>query len=166
MSRPRLTYKIKYVEGDQKLMVTVERCEGLKKESGVFGGKVDPYVRVFLMPGTHNELKTKVMKNNLNPIFNDEFSFVIAHTEAMKKSIVFQVWDSDLGKDDPQGEVQVPLWSRVNILDGFTETKDLLPITGDKSTKNKPVLREKRPTASGRSSTTNMKIISRFIHDS
>ena len=23
-------------------------------------GKVDPYVRVFLMPGTHNELKTKV----------------------------------------------------------------------------------------------------------
>ena len=24
----------------------------------------------------------------------------------MKKSIVFQVWDSDLGKDDPQGEVQ------------------------------------------------------------
>ena len=103
----------------------------------------------------------------------------------MKKSIVFQVWDSDLGKDDPQGEVQcaqsslfgwsemhhvpylmerpnlfcthfgwsemhqvvakltlmmqvqVPLWSRVGILDGFSETKDLLPITGDKSTKNK-----------------------------
>ena len=32
------TLQIKYVEGDQKLMVTVERCEGLKKESGVFGG--------------------------------------------------------------------------------------------------------------------------------
>ena len=38
---------------------------------------MDPYVRVFLMPGTHNELKTKVMKNNLNPTFNDEFSFVV-----------------------------------------------------------------------------------------
>ena len=58
MSKPRLTYKvmlvmltilivmindqtcnqIKYVEGDQKLMVTVERCDGLKKETGMFGG--------------------------------------------------------------------------------------------------------------------------------
>ena len=78
-------------------------------DSGIFPkisipGKVDPYVRVFLMPGTHNELKTKVkflaqnftfldkkillnffgphllqvMKNNLNPIFNDEFSFVVS----------------------------------------------------------------------------------------
>ena len=28
------------MEGEQKLMVTVERCEGLKKESGVFGGSV------------------------------------------------------------------------------------------------------------------------------
>ena len=34
----------------------------------------------------------------------------------------------------------MPLWSRVNILDGFTETKDLLPITGDKSTKNKVMM--------------------------
>ena len=32
------TFQIKYVEGDQKLMVTVERCDGLKKESGIFGG--------------------------------------------------------------------------------------------------------------------------------
>ena len=35
----------------------------------------------------------------------ENYNFQIAHTEAMKKSIVFQVWDSDMGKDDPQGEV-------------------------------------------------------------
>ena len=29
------------------------------------------------MPGTHAELKTKVIKNELNPKFNDEFSFVV-----------------------------------------------------------------------------------------
>ena len=34
-------HQIKYVEAEQKLMVTVERCEGLKKESGVFGGSCD-----------------------------------------------------------------------------------------------------------------------------
>ena len=38
-------------------------------------------------------------------------------------------------------KVQVPLWSRVGILEGFSETKELLHITGDKSTKNKVVIR-------------------------
>ena len=41
-------------------------------------GKVDPYVRVYLMPGTHMELKTKMISNNQNPVFNDEFSFVVS----------------------------------------------------------------------------------------
>ena len=30
--------KIKYATVEQKLMVTVDRCEALKKESGIFGG--------------------------------------------------------------------------------------------------------------------------------
>ena len=80
-----------------------------------------------------------MVKNNLNPSFNDEFSFVvgihiryplittnnhweyitsayfqISHNDVMKKSIVFQVWDHDLGKDDPQGEVCiVQLWQSI-----------------------------------------------------
>ena len=33
-----LNLKIKYATGEQKLMVTVDRCEALKKESGIFGG--------------------------------------------------------------------------------------------------------------------------------
>jgi len=148
MSRGRLVYKIKYVTAEQKLMVTVERVEGLKKEKGLLGGKVDPYVRLFLMPGTHNELKTKVMKNNLDPTFNDEFSFVISPTDVIKKTIVFQVWDSDLGKDDPLGEVQVPLWTRGAQMEGFSETVEMDAITNDANSKGKPVLREKRPSRS------------------
>ena len=30
--------QIKYATVEQKLMVTVDRCEALKKESGIFGG--------------------------------------------------------------------------------------------------------------------------------
>merc|ERR1712127_434301 len=126
------------------------------KEKGIFGGKVDPYVRVFLMPGTHNELKTKVMKNNLNPTFNDEFSFVISPTDVLKKTIVFQVWDQDIGKDDPQGEVQVPLWKEKVRMDGTSETVMMQAITNDKTGKNKPVLREKRPMSSRSQSTASM----------
>ena len=32
------TSQIKYVNAEQKLMVTVVRCEGLQKEKGPFGG--------------------------------------------------------------------------------------------------------------------------------
>ena len=31
--------QIKYATVEQKLMVTVDRCEALKKESGIFGGE-------------------------------------------------------------------------------------------------------------------------------
>ena len=32
-------------------------------------------------------------------------TFQISPTDVLKKTIVFQCWDSDLGKDDPLGEV-------------------------------------------------------------
>ena len=32
-------WQIKYATVEQKLMVTVDRCEALKKESGIFGGE-------------------------------------------------------------------------------------------------------------------------------
>ena len=51
-------------------------CKNLKKTDLI--GKSVPYVRVYLMPGTHMELKTKIVKNNLNPVYNDEFSFVVS----------------------------------------------------------------------------------------
>ena len=50
-------------------------CKSLKKTDII--GKSDPYVRVYLMPGTHMELKTKIVKNNLNPVYNDEFTFTV-----------------------------------------------------------------------------------------
>ena len=55
--------------------MTVVKCEALPKKD-VFGAS-DPFVRVYLMPGTHTELKTKVVKNSANPVYNDEFSFVV-----------------------------------------------------------------------------------------
>merc|ERR1719411_676735 len=53
--------------------------------------------------------------------------------------------------------VQVPLWNRPGGLqEEFSESQYLSEITNDGTAKKKPVLREKRPSPSGRSSTTNM----------
>ena len=68
--------QIRYEPKTQKLHATVVECKNLKKTDLI--GKSDPYVRVYLMPGTHMELKTKIVKNNLNPVYNDEFSFVVS----------------------------------------------------------------------------------------
>ena len=87
---------MKYERSTQKLHATVVKCSDLPK-GGLLEGKYDPYVRyntgrdridfyttfldvsrVYLMPGTHTELKTKVVKASQNPVFNDEFSFVVS----------------------------------------------------------------------------------------
>jgi len=144
----QLRYKIRYDTTIGKLHVTVVECKDLPKADIL--GKVDPYVKVFLMPGNHADLKTKVIKKNFNPVFNDEFSFVIDVENAQKKTIVFQVFDKDIvGKDDAVGEVQVPLW----LVDMFIVTdknENLEKPTTDKN--KKPVLKLKRPNATTRSS--------------
>ena len=36
-------------------------------------GKSDPFVCVLFVPGGHEEMKTKVIKKNLNPVFDEVF---------------------------------------------------------------------------------------------
>ena len=67
--------QIRYDDGTQKLHVTVVKCEALPKKD-LLGGS-DPFVRVYLMPGTHTELKTMIVKNSASPVYNDEFSFKV-----------------------------------------------------------------------------------------
>ena len=72
----------------------------------------DGYVKVFLLPGKHIELKTKVIKKSSNPDFNDSYSFFVNISEARRKTLAMQVFDKETYmKDDPIGEVQIPLWT-------------------------------------------------------
>ena len=74
--------QIRYDAKTQKLHATVVECKDLKKTDLI--GKSDPYVRVYLMPGTHMELKTKIVKSSQNPVYNDEFSFVVSELFAFR----------------------------------------------------------------------------------
>ena len=112
------------------------------------------------MPGTHKELKTRVVKGNLNPTFNDEFSFVVSSVfsggqkvqkllfqlspiDVRKKTIVFQVFDKDTFGADGIGEVQVPLWEIPSLEAGVEHNLELGPITKDKN--KKPILAKESP---------------------
>jgi len=144
MSLGKLRYKIRYETANQKLHVTVVQCQNLPKKDIL--GASDPFVRVFLMPGTHAELKTKVVKKELNPTYNDEFSFVLSPTDVQKKTIVFQVFDWErFSANDGIGEVQVPLWPpNVDLTVETDRFEDMDKITMDKN--KKPILKQKRPS--------------------
>jgi len=145
MSLGKLRYKIRYETANQKLHVTVVQCQNLPKKDIL--GASDPFVRVFLMPGTHAELKTKVVKKELNPTYNDEFSFVLSPTDVQKKTIVFQVFDWErFSANDGIGEVQVPLWPpNVDLTVETDRFEEMDKITMDKN--KKPILKQKRPSA-------------------
>jgi len=122
----KIHFSVKYE--NNKLDVKIIECKGLKDTD--FIGKSDPYVRLYILPGKHTELKTKTVNNNINPVFNMSFSFTLTTAQMLSKTAIFQVFDSDFGKDGKLGEARFP-FSEMN-LDNHTEVKywiDLQEIT-------------------------------------
>ena len=96
-------------------------------------------------------LITTVVKGDLNPVFDDEFSFEVSSIfllwfkssrnvflavtpiNVRKKTIIFQLFDTDTFGADGIGEVLVLLWQISSLEAGVEETKELAPITMDKN---------------------------------
>ena len=73
---PSLTYKIHYEQPSQSMVLNIVKCSNLKK-ADLMGGKPDPMVNIFLLPGGEKNIKTKVVKNDQNPTFNENFRFQV-----------------------------------------------------------------------------------------
>lgn len=57
------------------MMVGVKQANGLKAMD--LGGSSDPYVKVYIIPDKNKTCETKVFKNTLNPVFNEQFNFPV-----------------------------------------------------------------------------------------
>jgi len=96
-------------ENLQLLKVQIHRASNLKSE---FMDKTDAYVRLAF---THLEeghrvsghnLRTKTIKNNKNPVWNQTLEVCIpAHLPSFR----IEVMDDDMGKDDPIGYADIEL---------------------------------------------------------
>ena len=86
----KIHYKIRYDNDTSCLNVTVVECSDLKKMS--FFRKSDPYVRVFLLPGSHEIVKTEIIKDSLNPVFDENFIFPVRYVldKISLSKLVFQ----------------------------------------------------------------------------
>ncbi|KAA0040010.1 hypothetical protein IC582_027494 [Cucumis melo] len=86
-----------------KLTVTVVKANNLKNMEMI--GKSDPYVVAHVRPLF--KLKTKTVENNLNPVWNEELDFIVEDKET--QSIIFEVYDKDIGQDKQLGIAKLPL---------------------------------------------------------
>jgi hypothetical protein len=126
----RLT--IHYDELRSRLSITIHEARHLKNldKSGVS----DPYARVYLLPDDKpsNKRKTKIIKNNLNPIWQETFDYPISFSQALKKYLIVNLKD-ERGLFERQdsvfmGEVVLNLESLPSITQPYTRWFFLQPL--------------------------------------
>ncbi|KAI3444651.1 hypothetical protein Pfo_001316 [Paulownia fortunei] len=86
-----------------KLTLTVIRANDLKNMELI--GKSDPYVVLYIRPLF--KVKTKVIENNLNPVWNQTFELIAEDKET--QSLILEVFDHDIGQDKRLGIAKLPL---------------------------------------------------------
>nr|XP_055032743.1 double C2-like domain-containing protein alpha [Misgurnus anguillicaudatus] len=106
-----LEFELLYETATSSLHCTVIRAKGLKPMD--FNGLADPYVKLHLLPGPckANKLKTKIVKNTLNPVWNETLTYCGITVEDMyRKTLRVSVCDEDkLTHNEFIGESRVAL---------------------------------------------------------
>ncbi|XP_054615811.1 double C2-like domain-containing protein alpha [Dunckerocampus dactyliophorus] len=106
-----LEFELRYEQRSSQLHCTVLRAKGLKPMD--FNGLADPYVKVHLLPGAckANKLKTKTIRNSLNPVWNETLTYVgITQEDMLRKTLRLMVCDEDkLTHNEFIGESRVAL---------------------------------------------------------
>lgn len=86
-----------------KVTLTVVKANDLKNMEMI--GKSDPYVVLYIRPLF--KVKTKIVQNNLNPVWDQTFELIAEDKET--QSIIFEVFDEDIGQDKRLGTAKLPL---------------------------------------------------------
>lgn len=70
-------------------------------------GETDPYVVLYLRNNSNIQYKTKVLKNCMNPVWNQDFEINLLNQTSDILSL--KMWDKDLIKDDEMSALDIPL---------------------------------------------------------
>uniref|UniRef100_A0A8C9S735 Double C2-like domain-containing protein n=1 Tax=Scleropages formosus TaxID=113540 RepID=A0A8C9S735_SCLFO len=106
-----LEFDLLYERATSSLRCTVLRAKGLKPMD--FNGLADPYVKLHLLPGAckANKLKTRTVRNTLNPVWNETLTYCgITEEDMYRKTLRVSVCDEDkLSHNEFIGESRVAL---------------------------------------------------------
>ncbi|XP_029697520.1 synaptotagmin-1-like [Takifugu rubripes] len=99
------------------------------------GGSSDPYVKLYLLPDKKKKFETKVLRKNLDPNFNETFSFKVPYTELGGRTLVMTVYDfGRFSKHDAIGAVKIPM-STADFSQSLEEWRDLQKAEKEESEK-------------------------------
>ncbi|XP_061685507.1 double C2-like domains, delta isoform X2 [Syngnathoides biaculeatus] len=106
-----LEFSLLFDQENNCLHCTVHKAKGLKAMDS--NGLADPYVKLHLLPGASkaNKLRTKTLKNTLNPVWNETLVYHgITAADMTTKTLRLCVCDMDrLGRNEFIGEARVAL---------------------------------------------------------
>ncbi|RUS90201.1 hypothetical protein EGW08_002080 [Elysia chlorotica] len=79
----RIQMTFRYSQGRERLVIVVHKCSCLRPVEGDSKNLADPYVRMYLLPdkSSSSKKKTKVIKDDLNPVFDETFEYSVSETE-------------------------------------------------------------------------------------
>ncbi|KAL1381804.1 hypothetical protein pipiens_003407 [Culex pipiens pipiens] len=127
-----IVFKLRFLADRSALVVSVVRCRGLPGKNhnstttdltalpagplcngngNVKQNATDPYVKLQLLPDKQHKVKTRVVRNTRNPVYDEDFTFYgLTLTELAGMSLHFVVLSFDrYSRDDVIGEVVCPL---------------------------------------------------------
>uniref|UniRef100_A0A672HSK3 Rabphilin 3A homolog (mouse), b n=1 Tax=Salarias fasciatus TaxID=181472 RepID=A0A672HSK3_SALFA len=106
-----LDFSLLYEQETHTLHCCIVKAKGLKPMDS--NGLADPYVKLHLLPGASksNKLRTKTLKNTLNPVWNETLVYHgITDDEMSRKTLRLSVSDEDkFGHNEFIGETRVAL---------------------------------------------------------
>uniref|UniRef100_A0A3B4T312 Double C2-like domains, gamma n=1 Tax=Seriola dumerili TaxID=41447 RepID=A0A3B4T312_SERDU len=124
-----LEFSLLFDQENNCLHCTIHKAKGLKAMDS--NGLADPYVKLHLLPGASkaNKLRTKTLKNTLNPVWNETLVYHgITAADMTTKTLRLCVCDMDrLGRNEFIGEVRVAL---KKLKEGENKQRDIGVETG------------------------------------
>ncbi|XP_040857320.1 double C2-like domain-containing protein beta [Ochotona curzoniae] len=106
-----LDFSLLYDPESNALHCTISKAKGLKPMD--HNGLADPYVKLHLLPGASkaNKLRTKTLRNTLNPMWNETLTYYgITDEDMVRKTLRISVCDEDKFRHNEFiGETRVPL---------------------------------------------------------
>ncbi|XP_066491732.1 double C2-like domain-containing protein beta [Tiliqua scincoides] len=106
-----LDFSLLYDQENNALHCTINKAKGLKPMD--HNGLADPYVKLHLLPGASkaNKLRTKTLRNTLNPTWNETLTYYgITDEDMIRKTLRVSVCDEDKFRHNEFiGETRIPL---------------------------------------------------------
>ncbi|XP_015113681.1 extended synaptotagmin-1 isoform X2 [Diachasma alloeum] len=89
----RIQLTLRYSVPRQKLMVVVHKISNLPLPHNDPNNIPDPYVKLYLLPDKHKETKRKtaVMKDNCNPIYDEQFEYIVSQGDLNSRTLEISV---------------------------------------------------------------------------